>query len=117
MTALIAAWSVVRANWKLVAGIALGAFLCFPLAYCQGKRDAKIVGAAKLEAASAKVERAATQAELAATVADAMRRAQTREETDELRTIIQEAPAGDNAGPAVSAVLNKLRSRHRSKSE
>lgn len=109
MTALIAAWSVVRANWKLVAGIALGALLCFPLAYCQGKRDAKIVGAAKLEAASAKVERAATQAELAATLADMTRVAKTKEQAQEIKELIVEKASDDAAGPGMDAWIKRLR--------
>lgn len=100
-------------HWRKALWMLIGAILCYPLAHCQGKRDAKLIHAAKVEAASAKVERAAAQAELAATVADATRRAKTKEETDELRTIIQEAPDGGNAGPATSALLAKLRERDR----
>lgn len=106
-----AALRFVGANWTKALWIALGALLCAPLAHCAGKRDARIENSAKLEAAAEKVRRAAVQAELAATIADATRRAQTKDEIAELQEIVDEAETGPDAGPATAGVLAKLRAR------
>ncbi len=96
-------------NWKALTGAALGAILCWPLAYCQGKNNANAANAAKVELAAEKVRRAATQAELAATLADMTRQAKTKQEITELQEIVDEAQPGNDAGPATAAVLAKLR--------
>lgn len=111
MNALPFAIGLFRDHWTKALWIALGALLCAPLAHCAGKRDARIENSAKLEAAAEKVRRAAVQAELAATIADATRRAQTKDEITELQEIVDEAETGPDAGPAVSSVLAKLRAR------
>ena len=102
---------LIREHWTKALWIALGALLCAPLAHCAGKRDARIENSAKLEAAAEKVRRAAVQAELAATIADATRRAQTKDEIAELQEIVDEAETGPDAGPATAGVLAKLRAR------
>lgn len=38
--------------WKLVAGLILGALLCFPVAQCQGKREGERAAALRLEQAN-----------------------------------------------------------------
>ena len=103
-------------DWcKPVLWIVLGAFLCYWPASCQGKREATIANNTKVELAAEQVKRAAAQAELAATLADMTRVAKTGEEVRELRTIVEQAPAGNDAGPATSALLNRLRERNRSR--
>lgn len=101
--------------YKPALWIILGAILCYWPAACQGKREATIANNAKVELAAEQVKRAAAQAELAATLADMTRVAKTKEETDELRTIVEQAEDGGDAGPAVSGVLKRLRERNRSR--
>lgn len=101
--------------YKPALWIILGAILCYFPASCQGKREATIANNAKVELAAEQVKRAAAQAELAATLADMTRVAKTKEEIDDLRTVVEEAPAGNDAGPATSALLNRLRERNRSR--
>lgn len=101
--------------YKPILWIILGAILCYWPASCQGKREATIANNAKVELAAEQVKRAAAQAELAATLADMTRVAKTGEEVRELRTIVEQAEAGGDAGPAVAGVLNKLRERNRSR--
>jgi len=55
--------ATIRANWRLAAGIVIGGLLTYPVASCNGKRQANAAYAAKVEIAAAKVERAAGQAE------------------------------------------------------
>lgn len=97
------------ANWKALAGAVVGAALCAPLAYCQGKSNANAANAARVELAAEKVKRAATQAELAATLADMTRQAKTKQEITELQEIVNEAQPGNDAGPATISVLDRLR--------
>jgi len=97
------------ANWKALAGAVLGALLCAPLAYCEGKSAGRLSSAnANLEA-SLKVQQAAQTVERAANLADMTRRAKTGEEIAELQEIVKDAQPGNDAGPAVSGVLAKLR--------
>lgn len=107
--ALMSALSFVRANYRALLWIILGAVLCWPLAYCQGKSNASAANAAKVELAAEKVKRAATQAELAATLADMTRQAKTKQEITELQEIVDEAQPGNDAGPATISVLDRLR--------
>lgn len=99
------------ANWKALAGAVLGALLCAPLAYCEGKSAGRLSSAnANLEA-SLKVQQAAQKVERAANLADMMRRAKTGEEIAELQEIVKDAQLGNDAGPATIGVLAKLRER------
>ncbi|MCB4860806.1 hypothetical protein K7W03_14520 [Sphingobium sp. PNB] len=96
-------------NLQMVAYVVGASFICFTLGYCQGKSNANAANAAKVELAAEKVKRAATQAELAATLADMTRQAKTKQEITELQEIVDEAQPGNDAGPAVAGVLDRLR--------
>lgn len=113
MLALMTAWSVVRANWKLPAAALVGAALCWPVASCSGRQQAKAANSAKIIAASAKVTEAAAKAELAAMAVDAVRRGQAKQVQDELRSVADEKGSTDLAGPGVTAVLDRLRKADR----
>lgn len=113
MMALMTAWSVVRANWKIILGVFMGALMCWPVASCQGKREANATNAAKVIAASAKVEQAAAKAEAAAVLADMARNTKSREEITELRRIVDETQSDAGVGPATAKLLERLRARER----
>lgn len=109
MLALMNGLSLVRANIKLVAGIVIGALLCYPVASCNGKRQATAAYAAKVEIAAAKVEHAAGQAELAATLSEMARSANTQKEVTELRKVVDDAKDDGPVGPATANLLERLR--------
>lgn len=114
MLALIAPiFAAVRANWQLAAGMILGAILCAPVASCVGSSNAKASAAAKVVIASQKVEIAAAKAEAAATLTDMVRTAKTADERRELQEIVDETGSDDAAGPAVAAILERVRARQR----
>lgn len=106
-----AALRFVGANWRAALWIILGALLCYPVASCNGKRQAKATIAAKIEAASAKVERAAGQAELAATLAEMARTANSEKDMTELRKVVDDAKDDGTVGPATSDLLARMRQR------
>ncbi|WP_097091798.1 hypothetical protein [Novosphingobium sp. Chol11] len=87
----------------------MGALLCLPLAYCEGKSAGKLASANTNLEASLKVQQAAQKVERAATLADMARRAKTREQITELREIVRENGTDAVAGPGVTAVLDRLR--------
>ena len=97
------------ANWKALAGAVVGAFLCAPLAYCEGKSAGKMASAKANLEASLTIQKAALNVERAANLADMARRAKTGEEIAELQEIVKDAQPGNDAGPAVSGVLGRLR--------
>jgi len=97
------------ANWKAIVGILIGAALTWPIASCQGRRDANAANEAKIIAASAKVREAAAKAEIAAMAADSVRRGQAKQVQDELREIVDEQANDDTVGPGVAAILDRLR--------
>ena len=97
------------ANWKALAGAVVGALLCAPLAYCEGKSAGKMASAKANLEASLKVQQAAQQVERAANLADMARRAKTQAEIAELQEIVKDAQPGNDAGPATIGVLDKLR--------
>lgn len=101
--------SLLRAHWKLIGLAVLLILLAVQTWRVSSLKGQIAVNAAKVEAAAAKVKVAAAKAELAATAADAIRRAKTKEEIDELREIVEQAPAGADAGPATVAILDRLR--------
>lgn len=107
----------IKENYQAPLWMIAGALLCFPLAYCTGKRDAKLLNAAQVQAASEKVQRAASQAELAATVAQAAREAKTTEQITELRKVVEDAKDDGAVGPATAGVLDRLRVRQRNRRE
>lgn len=98
-------------NWKLAAGIVLGALLTYPVASCNGRRAANAEYAAKVEIAAAKVKHAAGQAELAATLSEMARSANTKQEVTELRKVVDDAKDDGAVGPAVGSVLDRMRSQ------
>jgi len=103
--------ATIRANWKLAAGIVIGALMCYPVASCNGKRQANAAYAAKVEIAAAKVERAAGQAELAATLSEMARSASTEQEATELRKVVDDAKDDGTVGPATADLLARMRSK------
>ena len=105
------ALSFIRHNYRAALWMILGALLCYPVASCNGKRQAKATIAAKIEAASAKVERAAGQAELAATLAEMARTASTEKDMTELRKVVDDAKDDGTVGPATSDLLARMRQR------
>ena len=105
------ALSFIRRNYRAALWMILGALLCYPVASCNGKRQAKATIAAKIEAASAKVERAAGQAELAATLAEMARTANTEKDMTELRKVVDDAKDDGTVGPATSDLLARMRQR------
>lgn len=109
MNLLPFALSFVQRNWRAALWMILGALLCYPVASCNGKRQAKATIAAKIEAASAKVERAAGQAELAATLAEMARTANTEKDMTELRKVVDDAKDDGTVGPATSDLLARMR--------
>ncbi|EPR09752.1 hypothetical protein M527_06385 [Sphingobium indicum IP26] len=97
------------ANWKALAGAIIGAALCAPLAYCEGKSAGKLATVnANLEA-SLKVQQAALKVERAANLADMARRAKTAEQITELREIVTHEGTNDTVGGATGALLDRLR--------
>ena len=109
MNAIPFALSLIRDHWIKAVWIAIGMALCYPVASCNGRNIAEAKAAEQVIAASEKVKRAAAQAELAATVADATRRADTVAEVNELKEAVDAVKTNDEAGPAVSAVMQRLR--------
>lgn len=105
--------SALRAHWKLISLAVLLILLAIQTWRVTSLKSQIALNAAKVEAAGAKVKVAAAKAELAATAADAIRRAKTKEEIDELRDIVEQAPVGNDAGPATSALLDRLRKADR----
>lgn len=108
---MVMAW--IMLNWRVIAAAIVGALLCWPVASCQGKREANAAYAAKVQAAAEQVKAAANKAELAAALADMARASKTKEEAQELREIISNAKDDGAVGPAVSGVLERLRERNR----
>lgn len=109
MNILPFALSAVRQHWRAALWIMLGALLCYPVASCNGKRQAKATIAAKIEAAAVKVERAAGQAELAATLAEMARTANSEKDMTELRKVVDDAKDDGTVGPATSDLLARMR--------
>jgi hypothetical protein len=97
------------ANWKALAGAVAGALICAPLAYCEGKSAGKMASAKANLEASLTIQKAALNVERAANRADMARRAKTGEEIAELQEVVKDAQLGNDAGPAVSGVLGRLR--------
>ena len=104
---------LVSDHWRTVLWIAIGALLTWPVASCQGKREAQAAYALKVQAAAEQVKAAAIKAELAAALADMARASKSKEEAQELREIISNAKDDGAVGPAVSGVLERLRERNR----
>lgn len=103
LTGAVAKW------WKLVAGIGLGALLCFPLAHCQGKRDGRAQMQAAIERANVQaLEQKARADELAANQRLTDTIAVNRQE-QELRNAIYATP--DSAPDAVRIRLGCERLR------
>ncbi len=102
---------LVSDHWRTALWIAIGALLCWPVASCQGKREAQAAYALKVQAAAEKVKAAASKAELAAALADMARASKSKEEAQELREIINETQSDAGVGPATSALLGELRKR------
>lgn len=98
-------------NWKLAAGIVLGALLTYPVASCNGRRAATAEYSAKVEVAAAKVKHAAGQAELAATLSEMARSANTKQEVTELRKVVDDAKDDGAVGPATADLLQRMRSK------
>jgi len=101
------------ANWRVIAAAILGALLCWPVASCHGERRAARENAAKVEIASRKVTEAAAKAEIAAMTVDAIRRAETKADVDELKEIVNERGTSNAVGPATAAIMQRLRERDR----
>ncbi|MEW6627616.1 MAG: hypothetical protein AB1431_12605 [Pseudomonadota bacterium] len=104
---------LVSDHWRTVMWIAIGALLTWPIASCQGKREAQAAYALKVQVAAEQVKAAANKAELAAALADMARTSNSKAEAQELREIIDETQSDAGVGPATSAVLAKLRERNR----
>lgn len=100
-------------NWRIAVAAGFGFAFCWPVASCQGKREAQAAYALKVQAAAEQVKAAASKAELAAALADMARASKTKEEAQELREIISNAKDDGAVGPAVSGVLERLRERNR----
>lgn len=98
-------------DWKLPAAALVGAALCWPVASCSGRQQAKAANSATIIAASAKVTEAAAKAESAAILADMARHVNTAKEADELKKVVEDVKSEAGVGPAVSAVLRELRQR------
>ncbi|MDV5822284.1 hypothetical protein [Sphingobium naphthae] len=98
-------------NWRIAVAAGFGFAFCWPVASCQGKREAQAAYALKVQAAAEKVKAAASKAELAAALADMARASKSKEEAQELREIINETQSDAGVGPATSALLGELRKR------
>lgn len=96
-------------NWRLIVGALAGALMCAPLAYCEGRADGKRQVNAQIAIQAEKVRNAALKAEAAATLADMARSVRTAEQQRELQEIVENVGTNEMAGPAVSAVLARLR--------
>lgn len=107
MLSVIPIW--LASNWRIVVSLFTGVAICWPVASCQGKREATIANNAKVELAAEQVKRAAAQAELAATLADMTRVAKTKEEAQEIKELIVEKASDDAAGPGMDAWIKRLR--------
>ena len=107
--ALIAAWSAVRANWRLFAVAALVAFGVVQSYRLAVEKRARKADHAAVIAASAKVTEAAAKAEIAAMAVDAVRRGEAKAMQEKLRSIVDEKADTSVAGPGVIAVLDELR--------
>lgn len=103
------ALSLIKHNWRAALWILIGALLTYPVASCNGKRQATAAYAAKVEIAAAKVEHAAGQAELAATLSEMARSANTQKEVTELRKVVDDAKDDGPVGPATANLLERLR--------
>ncbi len=106
---MVMAW--IMLNWRVIAAAIVGALLCWPVASCQGKREANAAYYAKVKAAAEQVKAAANKAELAAALADMARTSNSKAEAQELREIINETQSDAGVGPATSALLGELRKR------
>lgn len=98
-----------RNGLSIGTGVIIGALMAWGPASCVAENRATAASAAKVQAASAKVKQAASQAELAATLAEMTRMAKTKQEVAELQEIVDHAEPGSDAGPAVGALLRRLR--------
>lgn len=96
-------------NWKAIVGALAGAALCWPVASCQGKREATVALHAQVRLDAEKVRNAALKAEAAATLTDMARSAKTAQQQRELQEIVNDVGTNEMVGPAVSAVLARLR--------
>ena len=110
-SALIAAWSAVRANWRLFAVAAVVAFGVVQSYRLAVEKRARKADHAAVIAASAEVSEAAAKAESAAILTDMARSVNTAREADELREVIDDAKSETGVGPATSALLKRLREK------
>lgn len=106
---MIRAIAILEANWKIVAGLVIGALLCWPVASCSGRKAGIAEYYSKVTMASSKASEAAAKAEVAAIVTDAVRRGESAKVQQELKDIIHEQGSDALAGPGVTGVLARLR--------
>lgn len=96
-------------NLRTIGAVTATAALCIPTAYCTGRRDANIAAEARVKLAAEKIKSAALKASLAANTIRAAQDARDAEELKGLRDEIDRAATGDDVGPGLSAVLDRLR--------
>jgi len=96
-------------NWKPTAAAIVAALATTPIAYCTGRHDGSIAASAKAALVAQKIQTAAAKAEAAANLTDMTRQAKSVEQIRELKEIVNETGTDAAVGPAVSAVLDRMR--------
>ena len=107
--ALMRAVGAVRANWKLPVAAIVGAALCYPVASCNGKRQADATNALRMEVAAEKARVSAARAEAAANRADIARQKAAQARNSELQGIVIHEGTDAVVGGATGALVNRLR--------
>ena len=96
-------------NWKLPVAAIVGAAITWPVASCQGKRQADNTNALRMEAAAEQAKASAARAEAAANRAEIARKLAAKARQGALQEIVDHEGTNAIVGGSVVAVIGKLR--------